>query len=71
MVLMGDLNMGPRRAARITRMRPALAAPTFPKDSPTQQIDHVLLRGRVTPGKGGSVLLPVSDHRALRVELAL
>src|SRR3954468_5456024 len=30
-VLMGDLNMGPRRATRITRMRPAVTADTFPK----------------------------------------
>jgi endonuclease/exonuclease/phosphatase family metal-dependent hydrolase len=71
MVLMGDLNMGPRRAARITKMRSAVAAPTFPKDAPTQQIDHVLLRGRVRSGAGRSVLLPVSDHRALCVELTL
>ena len=71
MVLIGDLNMGPRRAARITKKRSAVAAPTFPKDAPTQQIDHVLLRGRVRSGAGRSVLLPVSDHRALCVELTL
>ena len=76
-VLMGDLNMGPRRAARITRMRPAVAAATFPKEAPTQQIDHVPVRGpvrRVEPvgsGTGGSVLLPVSDHRALCADLSL
>jgi endonuclease/exonuclease/phosphatase family metal-dependent hydrolase len=71
LVLMGDLNMEPRRAARITRMRSAVSAATFPKDTPTQQIDHVLVRGPITPGAGGSVLLPVSDHRALSVALTV
>ena len=71
LVLMGDLNMGPRRATRITRMRSAVSADTFPKETPTQQIDHVLVRGPITPGTGGSVLLPVSDHRALSVTLTV
>ena len=69
LVLMGDLNMGAQRASRITGMRSAVQAVTFPKESPSQQIDHVLVRGPVTAGSGESVLLPVSDHRALRVEL--
>ena len=71
LVLMGDLNMEPRRATRITRMRPAVSTATFPKDAPTQQIDHVLVRGPITPGTGSSVLLPVSDHRALSVALTV
>src|SRR4051794_26198326 len=70
-VLMGDLNMGPPRATRITGMRPAVSEVTFPTDGPRQQIDHVLLRGDVTAGPGEALSLPVSDHLALRVELSL
>jgi endonuclease/exonuclease/phosphatase family metal-dependent hydrolase len=71
LVLMGDLNMDPRRATRITRMASAVDAGTYPKDSPTQQIDHVLVRGGVRSTNGDSVRLAVSDHRALRVDLDL
>jgi endonuclease/exonuclease/phosphatase family metal-dependent hydrolase len=70
-VLMGDLNMEPRRATRITGLQPAVQAATFPKESPRQQIDHVLVRGPVRAGNGESTLLPVSDHRALSVDLTL
>lgn len=70
-VLVGDLNMGPERAGRLTDMRAAAAVPTFPADAPTQQIDHVLLRGPVTAHAGEALRLPVSDHQALRVELSL
>ena len=68
-VLMGDLNMGPERAGRITGMRPAVQLATFPADAPTQQLDHVLLRGGVRGSNGEAVRLPVSDHRALGVDL--
>jgi endonuclease/exonuclease/phosphatase family metal-dependent hydrolase len=70
-VLTGDLNMGPTRARRLTRMRSAVDAPTFPADSPGQQIDHILLRGGVRALSGEAVPLPVSDHQALAVELTL
>jgi endonuclease/exonuclease/phosphatase family metal-dependent hydrolase len=68
-VLTGDLNMGPARARRLTRMRSAVEAPTFPVEAPREQIDHILLGGAVTARDGGAVRLPVSDHRALAVEL--
>jgi endonuclease/exonuclease/phosphatase family metal-dependent hydrolase len=71
LVLMGDLNMEPDRTGRITRMRSAVAATTFPNDAPRQQIDHVLMRGPVRSTGGESVRLPVSDHRALTAELTL
>ena len=71
LVLMGDLNMGPDRATRITGLQSAVALPTFPADAPTQQIDHVLVRGGVQADNGEAVRLPVSDHRALGVDLAL
>lgn len=71
LVLVGDLNMEPPRAGKITRMRAAASLPTFPADAPTQQIDHVLLRGPVTADGAEALRLPVSDHQALRVDLSL
>ena len=68
-VLMGDLNMGPERATRITGMRPAVELATYPAEAPTQQIDHVLVRGGVHGTNGEAMHLPVSDHRALGVDL--
>jgi endonuclease/exonuclease/phosphatase family metal-dependent hydrolase len=64
-VLMGDLNMGPERAGRVTGMTSAAAHPTFPKAEPTEQLDHVLLGGRLTPTDSAALALTVSDHRAL------
>jgi len=69
LVLMGDLNMPPERAARITGMRSLVAALTFPAGSPRTQIDHVLLDGDLPPASGRALELPLSDHRALVVDL--
>lgn len=71
LVLMGDLNMGPARATRITGLRPAASEPTFPVDDPRQQIDHVLVRGALQAAGAAAVRLPVSDHRALTVDLSV
>jgi endonuclease/exonuclease/phosphatase family metal-dependent hydrolase len=68
LVLLGDLNMGRRPAERITRMRPLVTGLTFPAASPTEQIDHVLVRGDLA-ATGGPVALPMSDHRALVAEV--
>ncbi|MGI3785374.1 MAG: endonuclease/exonuclease/phosphatase family protein [Janthinobacterium lividum] len=69
-VLMGDLNMTPHPARTITRFHPLVTAPTFPVDRPTFQIDHVLARGNVGDVvTARAVELPMSDHRALVVEL--
>jgi endonuclease/exonuclease/phosphatase family metal-dependent hydrolase len=69
-VLMGDLNMGPAPAQRLTRMRALATGPTFPADAPTEQLDHVLARGDVGEVTGAQVRqLPLSDHRALAVDL--
>lgn len=72
LLLTGDLNMGSARAERLSRMRSLVGAATFPADRPTQQLDHVLAgRGfdlRVIAGR--SHRLPVSDHRALSIDLA-
>ena len=69
-VIMGDLNMGPRLPARITGFRLIPAGPTYPADLPRRRIDHVLVRGDVGVLRGTSTPhLPLSDHRALVVEL--
>jgi endonuclease/exonuclease/phosphatase family metal-dependent hydrolase len=68
-VLLGDLNMPPDRARRLTGMRPLATGLTFPHENPTAQIDHVLGLG-LTAGSGGAVRLPLSDHRALVAEVA-
>jgi endonuclease/exonuclease/phosphatase family metal-dependent hydrolase len=68
-VLMGDLNMGPERAAHTTGMRAAASHPTYPADGAREQIDHILVRGPVRVGASGALALPISDHRALWVDL--
>jgi endonuclease/exonuclease/phosphatase family metal-dependent hydrolase len=68
LVLVGDLNMEQRRAARISGLRPMATAATFPVDEPVQQLDHVLVRGGLrATGPAESHRLPLSDHRALTV----
>jgi endonuclease/exonuclease/phosphatase family metal-dependent hydrolase len=64
-VLLGDLNMGPRPARRLTGMRPLASGPTFPATAPRAQIDHILASGTLRPAHGQVVELPMSDHRAL------
>ena len=68
-VLMGDLNMGPRRAARISGMRPLVSGLTFPAHAPRAQLDHVLVDGDLPQGAGRVVELALSDHRALVVDV--
>ena len=50
-------------------MRPAVSHPTYPVDEAREQIDHILVRGRVQIGDSGGPALPISDHRALWVDL--
>jgi len=69
-VLMGDLNMGPQRAVRLTGLRPAASHLTFPVQSPTEQLDHILVGGGLVPSGSEAPALAVSDHRALSVDLA-
>jgi endonuclease/exonuclease/phosphatase family metal-dependent hydrolase len=70
-VLMGDLNMAPVKAGRLSGLRPLGAAPTFPADEPEVQLDHIL-----TDDDGLRVerccapRLPISDHRALVVDIS-
>lgn len=70
LVLMGDLNMSGNRPAALTGYRPLVRAASFPADEPTRQLDHVLARGPLPPVRvAGARQLPLSDHRALIVEL--
>ena len=69
LLLTGDLNMGVEQAGRVSGLRPVAAHPTFPSHAPREQLDHVLLDGEVTLRGCEAVRLPVSDHRALVVDL--
>jgi endonuclease/exonuclease/phosphatase family metal-dependent hydrolase len=68
LVLLGDLNMERRQAARVSGLRPIASTDTFPGNRPRRQIDHVLVRGgfRAT-GAAEAVQVPLSDHRPLVV----
>jgi len=68
LVLTGDLNTGPRRAAVVSGLTGLAAGRTFPAPEPRTQLDHLLGRG-VRAGDGAVHHLPVSDHRALGVTL--
>jgi endonuclease/exonuclease/phosphatase family metal-dependent hydrolase len=72
-VLLGDLNLPGRLPARLTGWRPLVTGPTFPSPAPRLQIDHVLSGDLPEAAEGGAriVELPLSDHRAVTVELAL
>ena len=45
LVVMGDLNMGPAQAVRLTGMRSLATGLTFPAEAPDRQLDHILGRG--------------------------
>jgi endonuclease/exonuclease/phosphatase family metal-dependent hydrolase len=69
-LLLGDLNMGPRRARRVTGMTSLLSSRTFPAHAPREQLDHVLADGPLVAHSGEARWLPLSDHRALVVDIA-
>ena len=69
LVLMGDLNMGVRRAVAGSGMTPAAVHRTFPAGHPCEQLDHILLDGPLTAISSEAPRLPLSDHRALVAEL--
>jgi endonuclease/exonuclease/phosphatase family metal-dependent hydrolase len=69
LLLLGDLNMGPDRAAALTRMRSLAAHPTFPAEDPSEQLDHVLVDGELAALGSRAPDLPLSDHRALVVDV--
>lgn len=70
LLLVGDLNMECGRATALTGMRPLAELPTFPAHDPREQLDHVLLDGRLEALSSEARALAISDHRALVVDLA-
>jgi endonuclease/exonuclease/phosphatase family metal-dependent hydrolase len=71
LLLLGDLNMGPRRAGRATGLTPLVDAPTFPAGTPRLQLDHVLADRPLAVTSSAAPHLAVSDHRALVVDVEL
>jgi endonuclease/exonuclease/phosphatase family metal-dependent hydrolase len=52
-------------------MRSLGATPTFPADAPHHQLDHILTDDRtLRVEKCSAPRLPVSDHRALVVDIS-
>jgi len=68
LVLLGDLNMGPAPAGRITGLTALATGRTFPAGHPREQIDHILGDGVPTPAGSRALELPMSDHRALLLD---
>ena len=70
-VLLGDLNLPGRLPARVLGWRPLAVGATFPAPAPRLQIDHAL--GDALPAGAEHspriTQLPLSDHRALSVEV--
>jgi endonuclease/exonuclease/phosphatase family metal-dependent hydrolase len=70
LVLMGDLNMTPPTPSSVTGWQSLASGLTFPLREPDRQLDHVLLRGSFAPVTAVSApALPLSDHRALTVDV--
>jgi endonuclease/exonuclease/phosphatase family metal-dependent hydrolase len=70
-LLLGDLNQGRATATRLSGLRPLATGATYPAHAPRLQLDHVLADRAWTTVAGGPERLPVSDHRAMVVELDL
>lgn len=69
-LLLGDLNLPGHLIGLVTRWRRLISEPTWPSDNPRIQFDHALADGplpRVLAAR--TVSLPVSDHRAVVVDL--
>jgi endonuclease/exonuclease/phosphatase family metal-dependent hydrolase len=72
-LLLGDLNQTARLARRASGWSPLVTVATFPAPAPRLQLDHVLAHGLPagTRAEGRAAELPVSDHRAVVVDLEL
>jgi endonuclease/exonuclease/phosphatase family metal-dependent hydrolase len=71
-VLLGDLNLDPEpveRLARASGFCRVAAGATWPAHAPRREIDHVLLDDGLVETAAVVAPLPVSDHRALVVEV--
>jgi len=69
LVLLGDLNLRLLAARLATGMTPLARGRTFPAHDPRAQIDHVLGRAVEATGPARVHALPLSDHRALSVDV--
>lgn len=69
-LLLGDLNMGSRRAQAVSGLRSSAQHPTFPAEAPARQLDHVLAGASWRAVSSEARRTPVSDHLALVVDLA-
>jgi endonuclease/exonuclease/phosphatase family metal-dependent hydrolase len=70
-VLLGDLNLPGRVPTLVTGWPDLVRERTHPADVPRWQLDHVLTSQLHRPVVGTAVVnLGVSDHRAVRVDLA-
>ena len=70
-VLMGDLNVPGSVPAKVTGWRPLARVKTFPGGRPSMQIDHALGHGLLPlVATATAAEMPLSDHRALIVDLA-
>ena len=68
-VIGGDLNMPRPGTLAAPGYRDVVRGRTFPADRPLIQLDHLLIRGRITAA-GAEVLDPVgSDHLPVRAQL--
>ncbi|MGH3743580.1 MAG: endonuclease/exonuclease/phosphatase family protein, partial [Mycobacteriales bacterium] len=67
--LLGDLNMAGRLPALASQWRPLVRGRTFPAWRPRVQIDHILAEGHVDVLGSRVQELPVSDHRAVVVDV--
>jgi endonuclease/exonuclease/phosphatase family metal-dependent hydrolase len=72
-LLLGDLNLPAAAVRRITRWTPLVSAPTFPSPWPRLQLDHVLAAGLPVGSRAAGRVrrMPISDHRAVLVDLDL
>lgn len=70
-VIVGDLNMPRPATVAALGYRPAVRGRTFPAGRPLIQLDHMLLRGRIT-ASGAEVAGPLgSDHLPIRAQLSV
>jgi len=70
-VLMGDLNMTAPKSGRWVGLRALGVGPTFPSEQPSRQLDHILTDDpTLRADESLAVELPISDHRALVVDVS-